>query len=73
MSSLTALVTVALHSSCDVKHSPFRGQLSLFRQLHPNHAVLGFMNNEDVGLYGDDGPGIFKNISRPGMEGKKKA
>ena len=27
MSSFTAFVTVALYTSCDVKHSPFRGQL----------------------------------------------
>ena len=42
MSSLTALLTVAMYTSCGVKHSPFRGQLSFFRQLHPNDAVLGF-------------------------------
>ena len=42
MSSLTALVTVALYTSCNVKHSLFRGQLSFFRQLHPNDVALGF-------------------------------
>ena len=42
MSSLAALMTVALYTSCDIKHSPFRGQLSLFQQLHPNDVVLGF-------------------------------
>ena len=31
------------------------------------------MNKEDVGLYHDDGLGIFKNISRPEIERKKKA
>ena len=29
------------------------------------------MNKEDMGLYCDDGPGIFKNISRPEIERKK--
>ena len=42
MSSLTALATVALYTSCDVKHSLFRGQLSFFQQLHPNDVVLEF-------------------------------
>ena len=42
MSSLTALATVALYTSCDVKHSLFRGQLSFFQQLHPDDVVLGF-------------------------------
>ena len=31
------------------------------------------MNKEDVGLYRDDGLGIFRNISRPEIERKKKA
>ena len=31
------------------------------------------MNKEDLGLYGDEGLGIFKNISRPEIERKKKA
>ena len=30
------------------------------------------MNKEDVGLYHDDGLGIFKNISRPETEMKNK-
>ena len=30
------------------------------------------MNKEDVELYRDDGLGIFKNISRPEIERKKK-
>ena len=31
------------------------------------------MNKEDVGLYRDDGLGIFRNISRLEIERKKKA
>ena len=31
------------------------------------------MKKEDIGFYHDDGVGIFKNISRPEMETKKKA
>ena len=31
------------------------------------------MNKEDVGLYRDDGLGVFKNISRPEIERKEKA
>ena len=31
------------------------------------------MNKEDVVLYRDDGLGIFKNISGPEIERKKKA
>ena len=42
LSSLTALVTVVLYTSCDVNHSPFRVQLSSFRQLHQNDVVLRF-------------------------------
>ena len=33
MSSLTALVTIALYASSSVTYSPFRGQLSLSQQL----------------------------------------
>ena len=35
--------------------------------------LTNIMNKEDVGLYRDDGLGIFKNISRPEIERKKKA
>ena len=35
--------------------------------------LANIMNKEDVGLYRDDGLGIFKNISRPEIERKKKA
>ena len=31
------------------------------------------MNKEGIGLHRDDGLGIFKNISRPEIEMKKKA
>ena len=31
------------------------------------------MNKEDVALHRDDGLGVFKNISKPEIEGKKKA
>ena len=31
------------------------------------------MNKEDVRLYRDDGFGVFKNLSRPEIERKKKA
>ena len=41
-SSLTALVTLTQYTTCDVRHSKFRGQLFLLWQLHPNDAVLGF-------------------------------
>ena len=33
--------------------------------------LTNIMNKEDMGLYCDDGPGIFKNISRPEIERKK--
>ena len=35
--------------------------------------LANIMNKEDVGLHRDDGLGIFKNISRPEIEMKKKA
>ena len=35
--------------------------------------LTNIMKKEDVGLYRDDGLGIFKNISRPEIERKKKA
>ena len=33
--------------------------------------LTNIMNKEDMGLYCNDGPGIFKNISRPEIERKK--
>ena len=35
--------------------------------------LTNIINKEDVGLYRDDGLGIFKSISRPEIERKKKA
>ena len=35
--------------------------------------LTNIMNKDDVGLYRDDGLGIFRNISRPEIERKKKA
>ena len=35
--------------------------------------LTNIMNKDDVGLYRDEGLGIFKNISRPEIERKKKA
>ena len=35
--------------------------------------LTNIMNKEGVGLYRDDGLGVFKNISRPETERKKKA
>ena len=35
--------------------------------------LTNIMSKEDVGLYRDDGLGIFRNISRPEIERKKKA
>ena len=35
--------------------------------------LTNMMNREDIGLYRDDGLGIFKNISKPEVERKKKA
>ena len=34
--------------------------------------LTNIINKEYVGLYRDDGLGIFKNISRPEIERKKK-
>ena len=34
--------------------------------------LTNIMNKEDVGLYRDDGLGIFKNIPRPEIGRKKK-
>ena len=34
--------------------------------------LTSIINKEYVGLYRDDGLGIFKNISRPEIERKKK-
>ena len=34
--------------------------------------MTNIINEEYVGLYCDDGLGIFKNISRPEIERKKK-
>ena len=35
--------------------------------------LTNIMSKDDVGLYGDDGLGIFRSISRPEIERKKKA
>ena len=35
--------------------------------------LTNMMNKEDIGLYRDDGLGIFKNISKPEVERRKKA
>ena len=35
--------------------------------------LTNIINKEDVGLYRDDGLGVFKNISTPKIERKKKA
>ena len=35
--------------------------------------MAAIISKEKVGLYRDDGLGIFKNVSRPEVERKKKA
>ena len=48
MSLFTALVAVALYTSCDVKHSPFRGQLSF--SLFYNYYHCFFYSQKELGF-----------------------
>ena len=72
--STTAWIKKSGDEDFEIPMGCFNGaEISELVRTHIESKLINIMNKEDVGLYHDDGLGIFKNISRPEIERKKKA